>query len=103
MVGLLFDDIEKPHLNLAKVGVMLAVNVTGDVLAYRLTDSATAVAVLTTITLAAGIAAGRLLPSSGATFTAGGPVQPFFTGQGTPTASSTRDDGSSKSIQNIDV
>jgi O-antigen/teichoic acid export membrane protein len=64
MVGLLFDSIEKPHLNLVKVGVMLAVNVAGDVLVYRLTGSVAAVAAVTTLTLTAGVVVGlAMLPA----------------------------------------
>jgi O-antigen/teichoic acid export membrane protein len=116
MVGLLFDSIEKPHLNLAKVGVMLAVNVTGDVLAYRLTGSVAAVAAVTTITLAAGVAAGRLLLPSGAALTAGGLYRAALRlgvrgrallhragNADRSVASSTRGGGSSKSIQGIDA
>ena len=65
MVGLLFDSIEKPHLNLAKVVAMLVVNVAGDVLAYWLTGSVAAVAAVTTLTMAAGLGVGyMLLPQS---------------------------------------
>jgi O-antigen/teichoic acid export membrane protein len=64
MVGLLFDSIEKPHLNLVKVGVMLAVNVVGDVLVYMLTGSVAAVAAVTTLTLTAGVVVGlAMLPA----------------------------------------
>jgi hypothetical protein len=103
-------------LNLAKVGVMLAVNVTGDVLAYRLTGSVAAVAAVTTITLAAGVAAGRLLLPSGAALTAGGLYRAALrlgvrgrallhrAGNADRfVASSTRGGGSSKSIQSIDA
>jgi O-antigen/teichoic acid export membrane protein len=64
MVGLLFDSIEKPHLNLVKVGGMLAVNVAGDVLVYELTGSVAAVAAVTSLTLTTGVVVGlALLPA----------------------------------------
>lgn len=64
MLGLLFDSIEQPQMNLIKVSIMLVVNVAGDVLAYWATGSVAAVAAVTTLTLATGIGTGlALLPA----------------------------------------
>jgi O-antigen/teichoic acid export membrane protein len=61
MIGMLFDSIRRPHHNLVKVTLMLGVNVAGDVLVLHLLDSVAAVAAVTTLTLATGIAAGQAL------------------------------------------
>jgi len=61
MIGMLFDSIRRPQYNLVKVGLMLGVNVAGDVLVLYALDSVAAVAAVTTLTLATGVAAGQAL------------------------------------------
>ena len=57
-LGMLLDSINRPQFNLYKVGVMVTVNVAGDVAVLLLWASIPAVAAVTTLTLLSGVVMG---------------------------------------------
>jgi O-antigen/teichoic acid export membrane protein len=57
-LGMLLDSVNRPQYNLYKVGVMVAVNVAGDVAVLLLWESIPAVAAVTTLTLLSGVGMG---------------------------------------------
>ena len=57
-LGMLLDSLGTPRFNLIKVGVMVVVNVAGNLAALLLWESVAAVAAVTTLTLLAGVALG---------------------------------------------
>lgn len=64
MMGMLFDSLQRPELNLKKVTAMLGVNIVGDALALLVFGTVEAVAAVTTLTMIAGVVAGqKMLPS----------------------------------------
>jgi O-antigen/teichoic acid export membrane protein len=57
-LGMLLDSLGTPRFNLVKVGLMVAVNVAGNLVALLVWQSVAAVAAVTTLTLLAGVALG---------------------------------------------
>lgn len=57
-LGMLLDSLGTPRFNFAKVGLMVVVNVAGNLVALLIWESVVAVAAVTTLTLGAGIVLG---------------------------------------------
>jgi O-antigen/teichoic acid export membrane protein len=63
-LGITLDILNKPHLNLLKVGLMVITNITGNLLAIYFTDSPLFIAIATIITVSSGVVAGWFILKS---------------------------------------